>query len=201
MAETLLKIADRASADLDPLQEASEVALEAGDVELAQGIVQRLYNTAASMFRHGREAAGERDSQNTVTWALERLSRMHLEAGRPREAMDLLIEAAGLPFDTEAVQGLMHEAAQLAADAAQVPVVAIQLYRDILQLDPRDAAAVERLSKLYRDADRLPELLMLRRQELALGPSEERSLWLRLEIASVLGEVESRRGTGFPDQQ
>lgn len=194
LVDTLLKIADRDPDNLDPLQEACEVAQEQPDVNPPLPMLKRLFEASAALFRHQIEATGERDCQSTVIWALERLVQLHRLANNGSAALALLTEAASLPFDAEAVHGLLHEAAQLAASDGKDSLRAIQIYRDILQLDARDVVAMERLGELYSDGDRMPELLMLRRHELSQGPSDERALTLRLHIAGILGDMEAQGG-------
>lgn len=194
LIDTLTTLADKLPRNLDPLQEACEVALEQlNEVDLALPILQRLHETAAGMFKYQREAQGALDSQSMVTWALERLVRIYEESGESQRAVQLLAEAATLPFEVEATQGLRHDAAKIAAYAGD-KLRAIELYRDVLQVDPADRAAMEQLAELYRAAERLPELLALRSHELQLGPSPDQQLVLRLSIAEILGQMEARGG-------
>ena len=195
LVETLLRIAGLEASNLDALAEAASVTVEHTELaEQAMTIVERLYAAATALFKQHREATGERDAQSTVVWSLEHLLRLRREAGSPAAALELLTEAITLPFDAEAVQELRHKAASLAKDEVGDRQRAIELYRDVLHMDPRDGVATRELAALYQAGDRLPELLMLRHHELDLEPADARRLELRLEIAAVLGEMEARGG-------
>lgn len=191
---TLLQLADIAPEDLDPLHEAAEVALAQLGAAEARPILERLGATATRLFRYGQDADGEREPEAEVRWTLSQMVAINREAGEHRGAFELLSEASALPFSKSHAQALRHEAARIAATGMAQPLLAIQLYRDILQIDPGDATAIEALGALYRDADRLPELLMLLRHELDLGPTAERKIALRLQIVEVLAEMELRGG-------
>ncbi len=193
LVDTLEKLAAALPEDLDALCEAGELALDhLQDRKRAQKLLERAYERALGLWRSGAKAAGQREPEATVGWVVERLATLRRDSGDPKRALDLLLEAIMLPFDVEAVQGLRHDAAELARGVLQDVDRAIVLYRDILAIDPRDAIATAALAELYVQADRLPELLSLRRHELAQAPSAERKLALRLEVARLLGELEAR---------
>jgi tetratricopeptide (TPR) repeat protein len=195
LCRTLLALADLARADLDPLLEAADVAREAvADRELRLSIWQVLYDRAAELLRGGAETSGQASAAQCARFALEQLVTALGEAGAHERAFSLLASTAALPFDADLKREDLHRAARIVdgplADAGR----ATALYRDLLQSDPGDRVALAALGRLYQKADRLPELLSLKRHELALERDAERQLGLRLEIAALLGELETRGG-------
>lgn len=194
LVQTLLQVDDLDRDNLDALHEAAGVALQHIGAEGAMPILQRLGAAATRLFRYGKDATGEQQPEACVRWAIAQMVALNTEAGEHRGAFELLSEAAALPFDRPVAQSLRHNAARVALSGMDEPLRAIQLYRDILQLDPADATAIGALGELYRASDRLPELLMLLRHELDLGPDADRRIALRLSIVEVLAEMESRGG-------
>jgi len=194
LIDTLLKLADTDEGNLDPVHEAAEVALEALEADEKLPILQRLGAAATRLFKYGEQAGGERDAQSSVRWAVERMVEINRGAGEHRGAFELVREASTLPFEADQAQVLRHEAARIAIDGMGDSLLAIQIYRDVLQIDPGDSVAMQQLGGLYRTSDRLPELLMLLRHELGRDPSRERKIELRLEVVGVLGEMEARGG-------
>lgn len=191
---TLLRIADLDLGNLDALFEAAQVAAEHVAIpEQRMLVIGRLHAAATSLFTQGREATGTCDAQDAVIWALDHLVRLHREHGEPEQALRLLTDAVGLPFDAEAVQGLRHQAAELATEVGEEQR-AIELLRDILRIDARDRIAIERLAASYRSQDRLPELLLLRHHQLGLDPEPAHRLELRLQVVDLLREIEERGG-------
>jgi tetratricopeptide (TPR) repeat protein len=193
LLDTLHKLAELDRDNLDPLREAAEVAIDRlRDDARGRDLLEALYARALPLWRRGRKAAGSHEPQPSAVWAVEHLSELHMRQGEAAAALELLVDASSLPFDAETTLGMRQRAAELARGPLSDVPRAIALYRDILARDPRDARAIEALAELYALADRLPELLMLRRHELDLDISVDRRLSLRLELARLLGEMEAR---------
>lgn len=193
LLDTLERIAELDRDNLDALHEAAEVAQEPlRDAKRTLALLDALHTRALSLWRHDRKATGAREAQATTAWAIERLRDLHLAAGDTRAALELLVDSASLPLPAELTLQMRHQAAELARGPLSDAPRAIALYRDILAQGPRDVRAIEALAELYAQADRLPELLMLRRHELGLDVSVERRLALRLELSRLLGEMEAR---------
>ena len=193
LVATLRSLAEGDDEQLDGLAEASEVCVEhVRDKRQLGATVEALYARAVGLWRRGKKAAGKREAPAAVAWSVDKLVAFYLEQKDPGRALVLLTEAAGLPFEPAQRQRLLHQAAALAMGPVGEPDRAMELYRDLLAQDPRDTKALVALGQLYTAGDRLPELLMLRRHELALAPELERKLALRLEVARLVGELESR---------
>src|SRR5690606_10572086 len=114
--------------------------------------------------------------------------------GNASAAVDLLVDAARLPFGAEVKRALRHRAARIASEQLHDNAVAIEMYRSVLSQAPDDAEAIQRLAALYEAEDRVAEKLALRRIELQVEREPARRLELRLEIAGLVGEIERRGG-------
>ncbi|MET0391359.1 MAG: hypothetical protein ABW321_35625, partial [Polyangiales bacterium] len=190
---SLRQLAELERDNLDPLWEAAELASEPSD---AQAVLELLYERAVSAWRRGPRPVGQRTAQAAAAFAVERLRALYRAQKQPERALDLLIDATRLPFDGDTAAGFLRAAASLALELPGAQTRAIQLYRELLARDPRDPQALTALTKLYADADQLPELLALRRHELSLdvdAPAKGGSRSeLRLEIVRLLGELSAR---------
>jgi tetratricopeptide (TPR) repeat protein len=193
LVTTLRTLADGDDEQLDALWEAAEVCTEhVRDKRQLGSTLEALYQRALGLWRRGKKPTGKRDAPAAVAWAVDRLVSYHKEQSDHARALVLLTEAAGLPFDAAQRQRWLHQAAALAMGPLADADRASELYRDLLAHDPRDTTALVALGQLFSERDRLPELLMLRRHELALSPDLERKLALRLEVARLTGEIEKR---------
>ena len=187
--DSLRKLADIERDNLDPLWEAALLATQPAE---AQRVLEALYERALGLWRRGQAPSGERSAQAAAVFAVDRMSAMYRAQSQQERALQLLVEATRLPFDAETQSRLMHEAAALALNVPGASSRAIALHRDLLAAEPGDPQALSALAKLYAQADRLPELLALRRHELSLDPKGGSRLELRLEIVRLLGELEAR---------
>jgi tetratricopeptide (TPR) repeat protein len=195
LVETLLAIAELEPHDLDALLEAADLAREhVGERLKRLTIWQRLYDRAADMLRGHTEARGGASAAHSARFALDQLVATMREAGAQERALTLLLGASALPFDEELRREDLHRAAQIARVELGDAVRATGLYRDLLQSDATDRQALRELASLYRESAQLPELLALKRGELAVERDPEQALALRLEIAGLLGELEARGG-------
>ncbi len=195
LCETLLKLADLERDNLDPLLDVVEIGEALGlERGLRTARMQRLYEGAADLLRAGREAKGQASAALCVRTALDRLVSAHVEGGEPARAVSLLLAASALPLDAELRREDLHHAARLCSEAVGDDARAIALYRDLLQTEPKDRLALDALATLYTRADRLPELLALRRHELTLETDRGKLLALRLEVVRLLSELDGRGG-------
>jgi tetratricopeptide (TPR) repeat protein len=191
LVESLLRLADARPQDLAPLREAAEVAANHGDdAKQTRAILERLYETTAARFALGTADA---ETRECARWATDRLVERYSADGQPARARELLARSARFDLGAEHQRALRRQAARIARDLGD-PVGAIELYRDLLQSDRTDRDALGALDALYKASDRIPELVALRRHELSLETDEERALALRLDIARLLGEIETRIG-------
>lgn len=193
LVNTLRSLADADPEQLDVLWEAAEVAADhARDRQKLATTLEALHQRAIALWRRGKKPAGKHDSAAAVAFAVERLVGLHEAEAEHARSLQLLTEAASLPFDAAHKQRFLHRAAALCSGPLSQPARAIELYRDVLTLDPRDESALSALGQLYAQLERLPELIMLRRHELELTTDGDRKLELRLGVAALVGEVEAR---------
>jgi tetratricopeptide (TPR) repeat protein len=198
LCETLLQIADLVPNDLDPLREAATVALgPLGAEPLAGTILARLLDQATRLLRTGQPAVGSESADKSAAWAVDEIVR--LELSRPDRsawgrAYELLLDATRLPLSRPAVRALRARAAELALDRLKDRRLAISVLRQMVEDDPQDAEAVSRLGGLYQDERRLPELYLLRQEELSRTLEIDRRLALRLELERISAALEERSG-------
>lgn len=193
--DALIRIADVAEGDLDPLWDAADLALETlHDHALARQVLSRLLDSAARLWRRGEPARGQRSPEAAAGWALDNLVRLHGEAGDHAQAVALQLEGSRLPFDAGTSRTLRRKAAERAARQLGDRARAIDLLRAILDETPADADTIAELAQLYQASDRIGDLLSLRKHELGLTTSPERRVELRLEIARLVGVIEERGG-------
>jgi tetratricopeptide (TPR) repeat protein len=200
LVDTLLSLAERLEDDLDALHDAAKVALDpVGDVPLARQILQRLFRDSIRLWERGlrtpgQGAKGERPADATALWAHGELVRIELESERVAEAIDLLAQGARLPIPAAESQAMRRRAGDLARERLGDEARAMRLYQSIADESLEDSATVDRLAEMYERRGRIPELLALRQRELGERLTAERKLAVRLEVARLLGALESQGG-------
>lgn len=198
LVSTLLQLDELSLRDLDPLHEAAEVALRAEaegrlDPDASREIVARLYRKASRLFARGEQVVGERQPEPSTTWARDRLLQAMLDDGDKEGAIGLLLGAAQLPFPGSVAQELRIQAARLSAergDAAR----AIDLYDRVLEERRDDLPLLLEAARLSEQENRVLELVVLRRRELALTTDPARRLELRLLLSDLAGRLERQGG-------
>jgi tetratricopeptide (TPR) repeat protein len=188
---TLLRLAELAPNDLDSLHEAAKLAPSAAR-ELATSILERLFERAAGLWRRGASANGSVAADAAATWAAESLVARYDAEGREAEVVPLLVEVARLPMNPVDAATWRKEAARR-AEARGDRATAMELYRDVVK-GRDDAEALRRLGDLLAAEGRRAELLGLRQKELTVTHDPERRVAVRLEIASLVTEIEERGG-------
>ncbi len=193
--DTLLKVAELASDDLDPLVEAVEIAVSTlEDAALAKPALERLFSQASALLVRGLQPTGKMRSEDALCMAVDKLADMARDAGDARVEVTLLREASALPVAKTRARDWSERAAQVAASTLADQELAISLRRQALELVPDDTAILAALAEQYAALGRLDELLVVRRRELALTQNVARRLELRLDIARVMGDIEARGG-------
>jgi tetratricopeptide (TPR) repeat protein len=199
LVDTLVAMSEAAPPGLGALHEAAQVALGlAGEAVRARTILARLLERASGCWDQALAAGDEataRGAREEASWGLRALVDAWSADGDHGKAVGLLVAGARMPFPPEVARELRHEAAERAATALGDHDRAIALLCGILEEDPRDARALERLAGLYERAGRLDELVALRGGELRLADTQPRRLALRLELARVhaaRGDTEGR---------
>jgi tetratricopeptide (TPR) repeat protein len=192
--DTLMRMADLVEEDLDPLREATEVALNGmNDRELGRTTAERLYRESTRLWRRGATTGGETQPEPTTRWALDQLVAVHEQDEAPLRSVALLADAALLPVGTETSLEWRRRAADIAAGSGD-NARAIVLYRGILDESPNDTEVLGALASVCEKEDRLPEMMALISHELKLTEDIERRLAIRLDLARLVGEFERRGG-------
>ena len=194
LLETLRRLADADARDLDVLVEAAEVAGRLADRERAIEILGQVLGRATAAWRGATQVQSTRPADAVARWSVDSLVELHRAASRPGAAVDLLVEAARLPFDTAQKRELRLRAAQIAGDELGDRPAAIDMYRAALAISPGDLDIIERLGVLLDAEHRTAELLGLRQIQLGLETDAQRRLDLRLDIARLVGVVEQEGG-------
>jgi tetratricopeptide (TPR) repeat protein len=192
---TLRQLSEADPADLDACFAAAEVAVQhLNDPVLARPALVTLLGRATQAWQGGSTMHSSREPRSCVAWAVDQLVELYCRTDEARSAVDLLVDAARLPFDAGEWRALRLRTAEIASQKLGDTATAMEMYRAVLQRDPSDMAAISRLAELYQAEERTPELLALRTHELTLEATPERRLELRLEIARLVGLVEERGG-------
>lgn len=191
---SLLALAALRDDTFDELYEASEHALGLlGDTPRTREILVSLRDRAAALWNRGAQSSGTITVEVCVEAAIRHLARLSEQAGDKVEAAGLLARGAGLPFDLEVSLSMRRQAAALYAELGDREQAILQ-GRAVVEAAPDDLDAVRTLGDLYEATERFPELLVLRRHELDRTDDPSRRLWLRLEIARLVGVLEERGG-------
>jgi tetratricopeptide (TPR) repeat protein len=193
--ETLRRLAELDSSDLDVLREIAEIALaHIDDPETRKGALTALLGRATAAWRGSAEASGREAPEAYVTWAIDRLVEHELAQKQAAAAVDLLIDSARLPFDGDTRRAMRLRAAAIAAGELRDNGMAIQMYQAVLSQAPNDVDTIEKLAALYEAEGRAPEKMALRKHQLTLERDPERRIELRLEVAKLVGLVEAHGG-------
>ena len=194
LLDVLRRLADADPRDLDVLVEAADTASRIGDRDASLTILGQVLGRATSAWRGSAAIQSARPPEAVVRWALDGLVELHRGAGRPRAAVDLLVESARLPFDAATRRELRLRAAALAAGELHDHDAAIDMYRGVLAESPGDLEIIDKLAGLLDAEGRVAELLGLRQLQLGLATDPARKLELRLDIARLVGIVEEKGG-------
>lgn len=189
---TLLTLAEATKEDLDPLYEATQIALNVvGDAELAEPILQRAFRAASiELERLFTEQPGSQldgRAEEVAAYSLQQLVDLALRSERAPRALNLLRRGASLPFADARQTELTFQAAQVATHHLADAEGAIEFCEAVLERQPDHAPAMALLGDLLSQGGRNQELLALRERELALAPPLERRLVLRLDQGRLLG--------------
>jgi lipopolysaccharide biosynthesis regulator YciM len=193
--ETLRRLSELDAGDLDVLREIAEIALaHVAAADTRKGSLTALLGRATSAWRGSAAAAGKEEPESYVTWAVDRLVEHELSQKQPAAAVDLLIDSARLPFGSDTRRAMRLRAAAIAADELRDNGMAIQMYQAVLSQAPNDVETIDKLAALYEAEGRVPETLALRKHQLTLERQPGRRIELRLEVARLVGHVETHGG-------
>lgn len=129
-----------------------------------------------------RDALSEMD---TDTWALGELTRVRRAAGDHAEVVTLLLRNAEAEMDGLKALALKHDAAEVLARDVGDKARAAELYKEILEREPADPRAADRLATIYRDLGRHEDLRDLLRDLVDVASSPEERSRLRVEMAKL----------------
>lgn len=194
LLDVLRRLADADPRDLDVLVEAADTASRLGDRDVSLTILGQVLGRATAAWRGSTTITSARPAESVVRWAVDGLVELHKGAGRPRAAVDLLVESARLPFDLATRRELRLRAAAMASSELRDDAAAIDMYRGVLADSPGDLEIIDRLGALLDAEGRVAELLGLRQLQLGLEQDAARRLELRLDIARLVGIVEEKGG-------
>ncbi|HXS16751.1 MAG TPA: tetratricopeptide repeat protein, partial [Polyangiaceae bacterium] len=189
LVATLCLLSEKSQNDLIVLREAAEVALgPVADAELARPILERaLEGSAERLLSVG--SSSDPSLAEINDWCTDRLVELSLSQRDFARGVQLLEGAAALPFSSARQIDRLYQAASVARDGA-LDAQAVALCEQVLARESSHEAAITLLSALHAEAGRLEQLLSLRKRELALDRPLERRLFLRLDQARVLGELD-----------
>ncbi len=194
LLDVLRRLSDADPRDLDVLVEAADTASRLGDREGSITILGQVLGRATGAWRGSAAVVSSRPAEAVVRWAIDGLVDLHRQAGRPRVAVDLLVESARLPFDVATRRELRLRAAAMASGDLHDNSAAIDMYRGVLAESPGDLEIIGKLGALLDAEKRHAELLGLRHVQLGLEQDPARRLELRLDIARLVGVVEETGG-------
>ena len=194
LLDVLRRLADLDARDLDVLVEAADVASRLADRESAITILGQVLGRATAAWRGTSSIRSSRSPDAVARWAIDGLVDLHVASGKPRVAIDLLTEAARLPFDDKQRRELRLRAAAMAERDLGDASAAIDIYRAVIASNPGDLETIGRLGQLLEKEGRTAELLGLRKIQLGLETDAEKKLEVRLDIARLVGMVEEQGG-------
>ena len=187
LVETLQRLSRATGGDLGLLREAAEVASgPAADRAAARAIAGELFEVARHRWLEPKDEAPTDEARAAAEWALELLARLHEEEGDDRAVLGVLLTGDSLPFDPSTRRGMRRRAARIALDRIGETERGVTLFLSLLDDDPADVEAIDRLATTYRSGSRLRELLLLRRRQVASTGDLAGRLDLRLEAAGLL---------------
>lgn len=130
--------------------------------------------------------------------AFSAVERMLLSTERWRDLLDLYREAADTAVDVGERKEFMFKIAKIHEEANKDLSAAIDTYRDVLDIDDRDAEAIKSIDRLFTEAGRYDDLAVHLRTQIdqVVDPHERNELRMRLgaiyesELRDVMSAVD-----------
>ncbi|HEX7663939.1 MAG TPA: tetratricopeptide repeat protein [Polyangiaceae bacterium] len=195
LVDSLLRLSQATGGDLDLLREAAEIATTSiADRALAKSILERLLKLATERWigtsePQGVTSGGVSGPDVYAGWAVDELVRIYNEEGDAERIVDLLVEAAKLPFELDTTRAMLRRAAAVSVDRLGDLERAIVLYRSLFESDSNDNAAARELVSLYTSLGRREELLALREKQISIATEPAVRIGLRLEAAHLQSDL------------
>jgi tetratricopeptide (TPR) repeat protein len=195
LVDSLLRLSQATGGDLDLLREAAEIATSAiADRALAKSILERLLRLATDRWvgtaePNGVTSGGASGPDSYARWAVDELVRIYNEEGDAEKIVDLLVEAARLPFELDTTRAMLHQAARVSVDRLGDLDRAIGLFGSLFDSDTADANAARELVILYGQLGRREELLALREKQISIATDSNDRIALRLEAARLQSDL------------
>ena len=204
LIDSLMRLSQATGGDPELLREAAEVAARVVvDRALAKNILDRLLKLASERWTSSEEhppstaSPGEAPPSvgpsthpsEHVEWALAELLRVYNEEGDAERIVELLEEAAKLPFTRARSRELLHEAARTALDRVGDARAAQRLYARLFEDDPRDDEAARRLAEVYGSLGRKEDLLAVRKKQISVATEARVRVGHRLDAALLEREL------------
>jgi len=153
--------------------------------EIAREALDMAENVVADP-RLGEEVLRELLKDNDGdAWATEELTRLRQDAGDHQEVVTLLLKRADAESDGAKAIDLRYRAADVSATKLNDRDRAIALYEQILEQEPTDAMAQERLRALYDELGKYKELGKLLLMLIDGASSPEVRSRLRIDLAML----------------
>ncbi len=190
LTTTLKALYDLRDSDLDPLMEAAEVAEQSSsDLDFKREHFLYLYEAASKMWKMGRKPNGKHSREECCNFAAWQIAKLDESRGAFRQAAEMLLSCANLPFDSASTREMKRKAASLYAQNG-MNGTAINIYMSVWQDNPEDVETLTDLNVVLAANDRLSDLMIVKKKLLDLTEDLQSRLTLRIEIAEIAGMLE-----------
>ncbi len=119
------------------------------------------------------------------TRALDALIKLYTELQKWPELLEVYAKRVELVFDADERRRIYFQMGAVHETEMQDVLAAIEVYQRVLEIDPDDRAALERLDALYQQAEDWPELLTVLQREAELAADPDESTRYRYRIAEL----------------
>lgn len=127
------------------------------------------------------------------------LERLYQSLERFSDLAATLVSKSRISNSLDEQKELLLRAGSLYEDVLNQPDAAVDVYKQLLEADSEEVAAVDKMIDLYMRLERWPDLLEAyrRRADLALNPDEKKAIWVNIAAVyeSELGDVDQSVAT------
>ena len=175
LGTTLTRALDVAVTDLDR----KEILTELGELLDAQ---MNQTDQAVGYFQRAL------DVDRSFLPALVNLERIYTGRGQTRDLADILVQKVPALSDPAEVITTKLRVAALFEGNLGDPTRAAQVYREVLELEPANLAAMRGLARIYENQQQWPDLVRVLEGELDVVPTERERIDLLVQIATLQEE-------------